>query len=881
MSLKTWLLTGTSIGLLALSPLSATAQDAELTGAYEAYVAAQASGDAAALETAQTALTELCIVAGYASLDECLAALEAQAAAPVEEPAAPPPPAEEPAPEAPPAEEPAAEPAPAPAEEPAAEPAPEPAPAEEPAPEPAPAPEPTPEPAPEPEPAPVEEPAAEAPPPAEEPAVVEEPAAEPAPAEEPAAETELDLTAALQTQLDLYYAGIEQLMAGGDPAQARGQIDTARAEMEALCAEAGYPSLEACLADYGITLPPVPEDPVPAPEEPATPAEATEPAEEPAPTEVPAEEPAPVEEPAPADAAPAEEPAAPAEEPAAEAPAEDPAAEPVAEPEPTEEPAAEPTAEEPATPEAETTEAPAEELGEGPGPEFDLTASLQAELDLYNAAVADLMAGGDAEAARMQIEEARARMEALCAEAAYPDLETCLADYGLSLPAVPALDQPTEAPAEEPAAETPAEQPTEVVEDLPEGVTEEDLAPVLDSAKDAQAPSGEEQPAAEGEAEAEGEVQAEGEAEVESEPAAEAPPAEPVAPPQSDVEAQQAIELQPAEVQSATAEEGERVEVQAIEQTTVPQNVTIVNQTNVTNNITNNVQNNTVTNNLGDTLNQVIVEIGTQLFIDTRGQDTDRILDEDGQDEIYYERLGDGRVRETIVKPDGSQIITVRNRNGDILRRSRITPDGREYILAYFDDRYYDDLLVWEDPAEELPPLQLTIPVSEYVLDASEADAAEIEVFFSQPPVEQVTRLYSIDEVKRSARVRDIVRRLEVGNLTFDTGSANIGRDQVATLSAVADAMLDLLEENPAETFLIEGHTDAIGSNIDNLRLSDARAATVARVLTDFYGVPPENLATQGYGERYLKIRTQAPERENRRVTIRRITPLITPYAAN
>jgi len=120
------------------------------------------------------------------------------------------------------------------------------------------------------------------------------------------------------------------------------------------------------------------------------------------------------------------------------------------------------------------------------------------------------------------------------------------------------------------------------------------------------------------------------------------------------------------------------------------------------------------------------------------------------------------------------------------------------------------------------------------------------------------------------------VRKLEVGGLTFDTGAATIGQDQVGSLSKVAAAMLDLLESNPAETFLIEGHTDAVGSDISNLQLSDLRAATVARILTDFYDVPPENLATQGYGERYLKIRTEAPERENRRVTIRRITPLIT-----
>ena len=41
------------------------------------------------------------------------------------------------------------------------------------------------------------------------------------------------------------------------------------------------------------------------------------------------------------------------------------------------------------------------------------------------------------------------------------------------------------------------------------------------------------------------------------------------------------------------------------------------------------------------------------------------------------------------------------------------------------------------------------------------------------------------------------------------------------------------------------------------------------------FSVPAENLTTQGYGEQYLKINTQEPARENRRVTVRRITPLL------
>ena len=75
--------------------------------------------------------------------------------------------------------------------------------------------------------------------------------------------------------------------------------------------------------------------------------------------------------------------------------------------------------------------------------------------------------------------------------------------------------------------------------------------------------------------------------------------------------------------------------------------------------------------------------------------------------------------------------------------------------------------------------------------------------------------------------------------------------------------------------FLIEGYTDAVGADIDNLSLSDRRAQSVATVLTQNFQVPPENLTTQGYGEQNLKVNTQNASRENRRVTVRRITPLI------
>lgn len=275
---------------------------------------------------------------------------------------------------------------------------------------------------------------------------------------------------------------------------------------------------------------------------------------------------------------------------------------------------------------------------------------------------------------------------------------------------------------------------------------------------------------------------------------------------------------------------------------------------------------------------RVIFQFNNQTYVESN--DLPR-LSRDAR-EVYYEELPRGRVRETIVRPNGSQIVTVRNRHGEVVRRSRITPEGREIVLTYLGEENWDRERDWRDPGDELPPLRLGIPVREYILDAERVEDADTYYdFLDQPPVERARRLYSVDEVKRSARLRDTVRRVDLDTITFATGSAEIARSEVEELEGIADAILRLLEENPSETFLIEGHTDAVGSDISNLGLSDARAESAASALTQVFGIPPENLVTQGYGERYLKVATDGPSRENRRVAIRRITPLVTPVASS
>ncbi|MEI5677806.1 MULTISPECIES: OmpA family protein [unclassified Mesorhizobium] len=282
---------------------------------------------------------------------------------------------------------------------------------------------------------------------------------------------------------------------------------------------------------------------------------------------------------------------------------------------------------------------------------------------------------------------------------------------------------------------------------------------------------------------------------------------------------------------------------------------------------------------------QIVKQFGDRIILQFNNQtmveSNERPRMRHGARDVYYEDLPRGRTRETIERDDGTQVVTIRNSYGDVIRRSRVMPDGQEYVLTYVDEQNYDRVRDWRDPGDDLPPMQLDIPEDEYIMTSDQVeDPDSYYTFLDQPPVERVERLYSIDEVKRSARIRDKTRRIDLDTITFEFGADSIAESEVPRLDGVAKAMERILKDNPAETFLIEGHTDAVGSDLANLALSDKRAEAVAEALTNVFGIPPENLTTQGYGEQYLKVNTEAPERQNRRVAIRRITPLVAPVAS-
>ena len=165
-------------------------------------------------------------------------------------------------------------------------------------------------------------------------------------------------------------------------------------------------------------------------------------------------------------------------------------------------------------------------------------------------------------------------------------------------------------------------------------------------------------------------------------------------------------------------------------------------------------------------------------------------------------------------------------------------------------------------------------PPPRYVF-AAEADEADLEDVLTAPPRRKISRRYTVEEVENSPDLRDAVARIEIDTVKFGFGESFVPEEEVDSLDRIAEIMEKVLAANPGEVFMIEGHTDAVGSDSANLELSRERAKAVKEALVTYYVIPPENLKTVGFGEKYLKIPTEDAEAENRRVSVARITPLV------
>jgi outer membrane protein OmpA-like peptidoglycan-associated protein len=147
------------------------------------------------------------------------------------------------------------------------------------------------------------------------------------------------------------------------------------------------------------------------------------------------------------------------------------------------------------------------------------------------------------------------------------------------------------------------------------------------------------------------------------------------------------------------------------------------------------------------------------------------------------------------------------------------------------------------------------------------ADPAAVaaEGKFVQTIRNRTTRSLSVSEREEIATLAKDKPNIDL-EITFDYNSADISAKSLSAVQALGKAL-----SNPdlkGSTFIVAGHTDAAGGESYNQELSERRADSIKRYLTEKFGIAGTDLVTVGYGKSKLKDPNAPTAEVNRRVQV-------------
>ena len=112
------------------------------------------------------------------------------------------------------------------------------------------------------------------------------------------------------------------------------------------------------------------------------------------------------------------------------------------------------------------------------------------------------------------------------------------------------------------------------------------------------------------------------------------------------------------------------------------------------------------------------------------------------------------------------------------------------------------------------------------------------------------TRSLSLGEREEIAELAAAKPKIDL-DIQFEYNSARISQASLPAVQELGKALST--PELKGSTFVVAGHTDAIGGDAFNQDLSERRADTIKRYLADKYGIAGADLVTVGYGKSKLK----------------------------
>lgn len=127
------------------------------------------------------------------------------------------------------------------------------------------------------------------------------------------------------------------------------------------------------------------------------------------------------------------------------------------------------------------------------------------------------------------------------------------------------------------------------------------------------------------------------------------------------------------------------------------------------------------------------------------------------------------------------------------------------------------------------------------------------------------TRSLSLSERQEIAELAATKPKIDL-EIQFDYNSADISKNSVNAVQELGKALSDASLKG--STFVVAGHTDAIGGEAYNQDLSERRADTIKKYLTEKYGIAGSDLVTVGYGKTRPKDTNAPMDPTNRRVQV-------------
>jgi outer membrane protein OmpA-like peptidoglycan-associated protein len=127
------------------------------------------------------------------------------------------------------------------------------------------------------------------------------------------------------------------------------------------------------------------------------------------------------------------------------------------------------------------------------------------------------------------------------------------------------------------------------------------------------------------------------------------------------------------------------------------------------------------------------------------------------------------------------------------------------------------------------------------------------------------TRSLSLNEREEIAEIASTKPKIDL-DIQFDYNSADISKTSMPAVQELGKALSNA--NLRGSTFVVAGHTDAIGGESYNQDLSERRADSIKRYLTQKYGISGTDLVTVGYGKSKPKDPNAPMDPINRRVQV-------------